>query len=342
MISQIDLNEFYQDRVYPKLEGLEAERIIIVAKLKKIRSLLIWSVLIGTIAAGNLGSSPAMGAAVVMFGVIVLIPFYFILSYKIKKPFYKVFKKRVVEPMLKQMGRYVIFEEENYIQSEVIEKAALFKSFSSIHGDDYVKGRFHDVDMEFSQVHITKIVEKKIRHRQQGSDSMDNTTYISLLDGLLFVIDTKLSVDEGFALIAKSSLDLNDVLGVGLGTVAKGMLKVSQHFVKEDIDPLVQESGDKAFDDRFELRGSKKDVDTFLTPQIRALLLDIVGKGQLIVGLRDRKLYFGVGSAISFEGKISQSLKEYKEPLELMGHIKNAVTLAQSFDVPKEEMTMEW
>ena len=108
MTTESTLREFYQQRVYPNLKNLEDERMDIVKKLKRTRALLFWSVVIGAVLVGNLTPSPANGAAVVMFGIIVLLPSYFVFSYKTKKPFYKVFKSRVVEPMVKTMGYSVV------------------------------------------------------------------------------------------------------------------------------------------------------------------------------------------------------------------------------------------
>ena len=352
MNQQNNLGNFYQSKVYPQIEGLETQRKEIVSKLKKIQRFLMVSVVLTTAAVGNLTSTPANGAGVVMFSVIVLLPSYFIIAYKIKKPYHAVFKSRIVRPVVEAMGENVIYEPEESISTDTIVEAKIFKKISRSSGDDYVKGRFHSKQMEFSQI------EASYRGSSRNSNGSRNENDISVLSGWMFIVDIDTFVQEGFAIETKGKIDIGAVFGSGvLGAMAKGVVGLANKLANEE-DPLEVKTGEKAFDKKFQLRGNKADVDRFLTPEIRSYLLEMVLKpgeatpidglisqtpGQSIVlALRDRKLYFGIDSFIDFESRIKESLLDYKEPIQLMEYIKSAVTLAENFEENKEEMEMAW
>ena len=348
MSSQNKLKDFYQSHIYPELKGLEKERKAIISKLKWTRRFLFLLAIILPVIAISVIQKPLLNMSSFLFDLFVLLPLYFILASKIKKPYHREFKSRVVTPVVQAMGKGVVYEPDSFVAEEVIRASHIFKIMDDYRGDDYVKGRFLGKNIEFSQVKASYNID---------GEGHNEKIRVNLLHGWMFVIDIKTEVTDGFVLDNKDIKDVKGLLGGGaLGGFAEGALKGltggalgtlagGALGILDGDEELKGQTGDVAFDKKFELRGSKADILKFLTPEIRQILLEISSEANsksIVLALRNKKLYFGVDSVINLEASVKRSLKDFEEPMQLMEHIKNAVTLAQGFEEEEEEMEMAW
>jgi hypothetical protein len=151
-----DLKAFYEKKLKPSLLEMDSTR-------KKIRTRILFSILgFFTVFPAMLifikmKGMPSMGFMVVLISII-----YFLFCIKkVKKlyaPYQKEFKKTVIQKIVQMMNPSFIYSPNNHIPLSLFESSGIFTAKqNSYYGDDYVKGRVGDADIEFSELDVSRV-----------------------------------------------------------------------------------------------------------------------------------------------------------------------------------------
>ena len=145
---------------------------------------------------------------------------------------------------------------------------------------------------------------------------------------LMFVFDRQTDVGEGFAMRFERN-------------------KESAWMIKKYIK---KGRGIKELDKYAVFKGSKKDLDSYLTEEKATATLKMLKKrghlDPLYMAVRNHKLYSMMKTnpkvGYSLQPRISQPLSEYKLPEEVTTAIDDAISLAKDLSKGDKEMEMAW
>ena len=347
MLSKDELNEYYKQSIYPGLISLETERKSIVKFLKNLRYLLLFSLTIIMIFFGEFIFPKYFPLPQVGLVLISLIS-YFIVSALKKRHYKKVFKPKVVAPLLEAIGEDVLYEPKRSLAREDVEKAAIFDDYGSLNytglknshtsfdhckGDDYVKGLFDGVALEFSELLITR----KIDTDEFSEDNRRRTE--TMFRGFFFISELQTETKEGFCMVAKyDSEPSGGLLGgiIKVGAMIGGLMGNERETI---------ECGEERLDKHFKFYGEKSDMISIFKDPVVKSLLHLWNKEFLVrISLRGNKIYIGLDlpGHQFLEAKLSQSLEDYEEPMQLVTYIKKVVALVKSFEAKDEDIEMQW
>ena len=162
-----ELTDFYYKNLFPSLEALEKER-------KQLRSrIIVFGVILTTIVA-LLASIFTDYINFIIFGYIAIggILYKFLL-----KDYTKEFKQKIIRPLIHAIDKNLNYSESLHVAQSHFDKSDLFSSPDKFSGNDLVRGKIEDINIQFSDIHAEK------KHR----DSKGNTSYSTIFQGLFII-----------------------------------------------------------------------------------------------------------------------------------------------------------
>ena len=169
MKSISDLTDFYYKNLFPTLEKLETDR-------KSLRHRIIIVGSIYTIIAALFAYELSDYLDFIFFAYVALGAF----IYKLMVHDYTHdFKMSIIKPLIHAIDNSLLYSSTTHVSEYIFNRSDLFSKPDRMNGNDYVKGRIDDINIQFSDIHAEK------RHRNsKGRDS-----WSTIFKGLFIVSD---------------------------------------------------------------------------------------------------------------------------------------------------------
>jgi len=161
------LTDFYYKNLFPTLEILEKER-----KQLRFRIILFFiflsivSIFIATI------SQEFINFVVFAYIAIAGIVYKFLI-----KDYTSDFKQKIIKPLVEAIDPNLTYSESLHVEEELFNNADLFSTPNKLTGNDLVRGKIEDIDIEFSDIHAQK------KHR----NSKGHKNHTTIFKGLFIV-----------------------------------------------------------------------------------------------------------------------------------------------------------
>jgi len=170
------LTDFYYKTLYPHLQELEEDR-------KKIRSKIIitGAIILAIAIVVIIISLPAIEQSpdILLFvgaGASALMA----IIYKLLvKDYTAEFKFRIIAPLIKAIDSNLSYNAQNHVSTHLFNRSDLFSSPDRMSGNDYVKGKIDDINIEFSDLHAER------RHKS----SKNKDSWSTIFQGLFIVVE---------------------------------------------------------------------------------------------------------------------------------------------------------
>jgi len=178
-----DFKTYYEHTLLPRLTELDADRIIIIGKLKK--SMLI--ILSGTFGIGLLFYLVAgLPAGFIAPGIALVLGLigYAIHYYKLTKPYSHDFKEKIIKVIIKYINENLEYDPYAKISPEQYKESGIFrKSYDRYNGEDLIYGTLEKTKISFSELHTEyKTTTTDSKGRQQ-------TTWHTIFKGVFLIAD---------------------------------------------------------------------------------------------------------------------------------------------------------
>lgn len=168
MKSVSHLSDFYYSQLITPLKKLEEDRQNLKHRL--IVTVIIMSVL-AAIAAYELKAYGIILFLYILTGGIV---------YKfMSKPYVSEFKQNIIKPLVSYIDSSLIYLQDSFVSQELFERSALFGKADKYSGNDFVKGKIEDINIEFSDVHA----------QEEYRDSKGRKHHTTIFQGLFIVCE---------------------------------------------------------------------------------------------------------------------------------------------------------
>ena len=302
------LKEYYENDIYPYLDEVQKEQENILRKKTRLKMVLFGLFLLYVIPLW--GTIFDDGLVILLFlPLIIFVPFSFLGKMIMEGDFRKTYKSKVIEPLMLALGENIYYESLKGISRDDVNHANMFETFNTYNCDDYIKGDFSGVTLEFSEAHV---------HYEVSSRSYKSVKKI--LDGFIFKVDLEIDQIKGFCIVPdKAQKILGDKLG---GLLQKVNLK------RDGVIHLEDASFEKVF---AVYSDDKESVRRFLSIEICQYLVFMKEKldVNIYMAIRDTKLYIAldVGKETFFEPNYYVPLREHTEPMDLIERIDEVTTL---------------
>jgi len=162
-----ELTDFYYKNLFPTLEILEKDRKQLRSRIIIIGVLVtIFAIFIASLLPKNLDF---VGVAYVAAGA---------LLYKfLLKDYTKEFKQKIIRPLINAIDEKLNYSETLHVARSHFDKSDLFSSPDRFTGNDLVRGKIENINIQFSDIHAEK------KHR----DSKGRTSHSTIFQGLFIV-----------------------------------------------------------------------------------------------------------------------------------------------------------
>jgi len=167
MKSVSELTDFYYKNLFPTLEILEKDR-------KQLRSRIIVFGVVLTIFALFLASVLINNIDFIIVGYIIIGG---ILYKFLVKDYTKEFKQKIIRPLIHAIDSKLNYSESLHVAQAHFNKSDLFSTPDRLSGNDLVRGKIENINIQFSDIHAQK------KHR----DSKGRTSYSTIFQGLFIV-----------------------------------------------------------------------------------------------------------------------------------------------------------
>ena len=176
MKTKSELTDFYYKSLFPILKDLEENRkqlkyrIIIIG----IIFTLIYSVIgIFVFNAANADLDILLFALVGYIGIGGFI-------YKLLiKDYTAEFKSKIIKPLISVISENLIYSSKTHLPERLFKRSDIFSDPDRVSGNDYVKGKLDDINLQFSDFHAEK------KHK----DSKGRTNWSTIFRGLFLVAE---------------------------------------------------------------------------------------------------------------------------------------------------------
>ncbi|MCW8894853.1 MAG: DUF3137 domain-containing protein [Sulfurimonas sp.] len=156
MKSISDLTDFYYKNLFPTLEKLEADRKKLKEKVIIIG--VIYTLITAFIAYNLSGYLDFILFAYIALGAII---------YKfLVHDYTHEFKMSVIKPLVHAIDNSLLYSSKTHVSEYLFNHSDLFSKPDRMSGNDYVKGKIDDINIQFSDIHA----EKRNRN-SKGKDS---------------------------------------------------------------------------------------------------------------------------------------------------------------------------
>lgn len=169
MKSVSELTDFYYKNLFPTLKNLEDKRKKV--KEKMILISIIYTLLFALIAYAIGDFYEFILVAYIVLGTII---------YKfLIKDYTHEFKLNVIKPLIHAIDNSLLYSSTTHVSDYLFEHSNLFSKPDRLSGNDYVKGKIDNINIQFSDIHAQK------RHK----NSRGKESWSTLFQGLFLVAD---------------------------------------------------------------------------------------------------------------------------------------------------------
>jgi len=164
-----ELTNFYYKNLFPTLEKLENDRkalrkkIIIIGVVYTIFTIFIVSIL-KSYYNFIIFAYIALGAIIYKFMV---------------KDYTHEFKQNIIKPLVNAIDNNLLYTHKKYVSEHLFNYSDLFSTPDRINGNDFVKGKINDINIQFSDIHAQK------RYR----NSKGRESWSTIFQGLFIVAE---------------------------------------------------------------------------------------------------------------------------------------------------------
>ncbi|MCK9454169.1 MAG: DUF3137 domain-containing protein [Sulfurimonas sp.] len=169
MKSVSELTDFYYKNLFPTLKNLEDKRKKV--KERMILISIIYTLLFALIAYAIGDFYEFILVAYIVLGTII---------YKfLIKDYTHEFKLNVIKPLIHAIDNSLLYSSTTHVSDYLFEHSNLFSKPDRLSGNDYVKGKIDNINIQFSDIHAQK------RHK----NSRGKESWSTLFQGLFLVAD---------------------------------------------------------------------------------------------------------------------------------------------------------
>lgn len=226
----------------------------------------------------------------------------FLISSKPSKKFFLAFKETFVLKSLKNVFTNLIYEPEKGIPEYVIANTRMMYMGDRYSSNDYVCGKYKNINIEQADVHIEK------EEQTTDSDGNTKTTWVTIFRGRWMIFD--------FNKMFKSNIQVSQ----------KGFSNSRINNFNEIFKYKKVMMEDQEFNKKFKIYAqSEHEAFYILTPTLIEKIKKMADsiKGSIILCFVDNKLHVGVyNNKDSFEHGIFTKIKEEKVMSEISKDIK--------------------
>ncbi len=301
-----ELTDFYYKTLYPSLKKLDEDRKKLKSRIIKIG--VIYTIIFIIIA--YLISS----LSVELNGFIIFV--YFVVGaiiYKLLiKDYTADFKQNIIKPLIYAIESTLRYESTSHVSSHLFNRSDLFSHPDRITGNDFVKGKLEDINIEFSDIHAEK------RHK----DSKGRESWSTIFQGLFIVAEFNKNFDG-------KTIILPDTAQSTFGNLIGGWLQ-SKNITRDELIKM----DDVEFEKEFVVYGSDQiEARYILSPALmkKILTLQERSKHPIYISFIRNHIHIAIYyNKDLFEPSIFRSLLEYKVAMEYVN------TLHLSLGIVKE------
>ena len=229
-----------------------------------------------------------------LYGVFVMIIIFSIITIsktsKTMNKFSEVYKEKIVNNVFKKIFEDVEYIPEKGIDEKTLEDTGMIYTGDRYYSNDYVKGKYKNINFEFSDIHMSE------RHEDNDGD----TTYVTIFSGQWMIFDFNKPFKSKISIASKYF----------------GIVRNRRNVELEDID----------FNKNFSV-WAEKEEDAFyvLTPNYMEKIKKIQKsiEGTFALCFVDNKLYIGLNNCKNlFEPNLKKKIDIKKEEEKIMGEIQ--------------------
>jgi len=173
--NHFDIDELF-DRLLPRLESLENERIALTEKLSRLKKIGIGLAIVITV-----GSAFFVGF---FFGILVGgalgITFYTIQYHNTIREYRNNYKTKIFQELIEELGSTYKYTLDGKIDEEQIRDSGIFHEFNKVKCEDLIEGNFDEYSF--------KMAETNLWYAKQNSNNTDRGSTVSyIFKGLFFL-----------------------------------------------------------------------------------------------------------------------------------------------------------
>lgn len=166
MKSLSELTDFYYKNLFPTLETLEKER-------KQLRTrVIVIGVILSIIAIFLIIITNHIDFIIVGYVILGSILYKFLV-----KDYTKEFKQNIIRPLIHAIDEKLHYQDSLHVAQHIFDKSDLFSTPDRLSGNDLVRGKIHNINIQFSDIHAEK------KHK----DSKGRTSWSTIFKGLFIV-----------------------------------------------------------------------------------------------------------------------------------------------------------
>ncbi|MBU1086673.1 MAG: DUF3137 domain-containing protein [Candidatus Omnitrophica bacterium] len=318
MRSLDELKNFYDTILYPELNVLEAHRI------KARNKILIAAAIILPVALFVLMyiAKNASGNSLFFVGMIV----FFVLGgiyHFATKEYVQNFKTGIIEKLVKFIDQNLEYSRNNHISQTAFMNSKIFNhNPDRFNGDDYVKGKIGQTNLEFSELHAKYITR----------DSKGRTQEHTIFKGLFFIADFNKKFNGKTIILP----DTAERIFGQLGTMLQSMNKFRGQLIRledPEFERMFAVYGDDQIEARYILSTSlMKRITDFKRRTSRTIYLSFVGS----------KIYIAVSCLKDlFEPRVFRTMLDFTPIKEYFEDLQMAVSIVEELNLNTRIWTKE-
>ena len=308
MKSKSELTDFYYKALFPSLKMLEKDRVqlshrlITVGLIFTIVIFLTSFILYGFVQENNIFIFASF--AYTVGGTIIY-------KYLIKD-YTKEFKDKIIAPLIKALDKNLQYSPNYHVGNHHFTNSKIFTSkLDKLDGNDYIKGKIDDVNIEFSDLHA----------QSEYKDSKGNKHYQTIFQGLFIVTDFNKHFHAQTVILPDTA---QSTFGDYLGNLLQSHNMGRNELVKMD---------SVAFEKEFVVYSSDQIEARYIlshTLMEKLLLFKKHSKHPLSLSFVGGKVYLAIAyNKDLFEPSIFHSLLKYKIAIEYVGTLHLAISIVE-------------
>lgn len=277
---------FYEERIRPKLGGIEQEKNKIRNKKNKAMTIyFIISILVAMLALSRMGLFS-------LFFVFLLVIIGLIVNSYYSGQFTKIFKSEIINEIIKFFGEDLTYSPSEHITKNEYRDSKLYGSFDRYSGEDLISGKLYLSEQDQEDGNGINIRMSEVHTEDKSTDSKGNTSYSTIFKGIFMIVDFNKSFKSSTYVVEDSGI-LNCLVGIS----------GSKRVKLEDVE----------FEKIFEVYSEDQiEARYILTPSFMEKLkrLKIKTDGRLRIAFSNHKMYLAISTHDNLlEANLSQSME---------------------------------
>lgn len=234
------------------------------------------------------------------------------ITYKLMtKDYVKEFKQNIIKPLVSHIDSSLIYLHESFVSEHLFDRSDLFTKADKYSGNDYVKGKIEDINIEFSDLHAQKKNESK-----EGKNN-----YTTIFRGLFIVARFNKNFSSKTVVLPDSA---QSFFGDLIGTFLQSKNFTRGELVKMD-DPAFEKEFVVYSNDQIEAR-------YILSHSLMKKILELRHKSNhhIYISFINNHIHIAIYyDKDLFEPSIFNSLLDYKIATEYVGTLHLAVGIVK-------------